>query len=316
MSINTAANTMLARTRRNPNGRVIALDIDLTSALGNDTNDILRIVALMTLNFSLQGVHRKLMKLLSLLINPRLFEAIQAIAARTETQPFIVFYTQKGGIVNLCDDAEGVCKDGTLHFRAGRLKQGPDYLFQQLQTTSSAEIYVHLRRVGILTWFVSRCLGLSYAAPVYITRTHKNVRVIGEHLNIDPAKIFLFDDNARHHAAALELPDCASANMIEVQPFDFHSMGHERRLLLYNVLQTKFPITADLKKQCSELFCHTQEETPHHTPSVDEKGWRDLTQIKGARDAPWDVSLVCVFTPYTHAQNEDMFFTDNKVYKL
>lgn len=305
----TSAHAILKQIRNNPNGRVIALDIDLTSAVGNDTNDILRIIALMTRNFSMPGIQNEIRCLLDLLINPRLFEAISTITEETGARPFIVFYTQKGGIVNMCADSPlhrsiaraGLysCGRNTLAFRAGRLEQGADYLFHQLRTREpqgDTEIYVHLRRVGILTWFISQCLGLSYAAPVYITRTHKNVEVIGKHLRIDSSsKIYLFDDNARHHAAALKL-QAREANMIEVQPFDFHTMDRERRIQLHSLLHNVFPITQVFKEQIPPQFFLSIHDSSHHScSSVDDRGeWKDLSQIETQEETPepWDVSLV------------------------
>lgn len=310
-----AIQSPLETVRNEPNGRVIALDIDLCSALGNDTNDIMRIVSCMTHNFSVTKYETGLPALLELLVNPQVYTAIDQITRITGVKPFVVFYTHKSGVVDQCcsDDemrritaGAGLYRGGanTLAFPAGDLSEGHRYLYNHMKRsrapsttttglTESSPIYTSLCRVGILTWFISMKLGLDYAAPVYFTRDKKDVGVVAKDLNVEKDKVYLFDDNAVHHARASGLTHARDGNMIAVQAFDFDTMGAEARVKLHSVLSQKFPIDVDFMHINSVLLedCCTQGG---HAICINPctQNWRDLLEITEKESEPWPVDLV------------------------
>jgi hypothetical protein len=81
------ASSLLRKVKADPNGRVIALDIDNCTALGSDTNGILQIISIMTDNF--QTRKADICNIATLLINPGLFMAVEEI--RRHCNPFFVF---------------------------------------------------------------------------------------------------------------------------------------------------------------------------------------------------------------------------------
>ena len=65
---------LLERVRQNSDGRLIVLDIDQCTALGEDTNDILRIIEALTEGFN-KGCNRQgLQQIAKHLINPAMIE--------------------------------------------------------------------------------------------------------------------------------------------------------------------------------------------------------------------------------------------------
>jgi len=261
----TYSSNIIDRINRNPHGRLIALDIDQCSAFGEDTNDIMQIISRMTKGLDpFYENARHLIDIAELLINPRMIEAVTQIRSQAPDN-YIVFYTSKEGIVNsfirrfdpqpphyevlkssglLVED-----DDDTLKFKAGNLLDRWEYLYNQLPKieempwldTSSAHCE-GLRRVAILTWVASKMLGLPYAAPVYITRGDKDMRIICEDLGIhDVNKSVLFDDRAVDHAQKLGL-SLAEARMVPVTPHGTKNTSKEVLRELYDTLQRHFPI--------------------------------------------------------------------------
>ena len=294
------------------NRRVIALDIDLCSALGNDTNDILRIVALMTNNFSEWGGAME--RLLDLLVNTQVEVALSKIKEATGVMPKVVFYTHKGGIVTECCRQEYIAitagaglyvgGSNTLAFRRADLSEGFKYLYNQMKKSKASTenldehsgLYVNLCRVGVLTWFISEKLGLGYAAPVYFTKERKDVAVIAKREGVTKEMVFLFDDNANHHARESGLSLASDGNMIQVQPYDFNTMGAGRRSELHRVLTHYFPITEWFKEIYEALLQDCGTSSGLHTKSIDPmtNDWVDLTQFGAYYRAiePWCVEIV------------------------
>jgi hypothetical protein len=273
------AERILHSVRHNTRGRVIALDIDKTSCLGNDTNDILLLVSLMSNVFSDSNKKDALERLLTLLVNPEVLNSVSRIRSALNCEPYIVFYTMKGGIVTECL-AQKINNEAlflnsrmnVLAFKPGNIGQGAPYLCDQIGANlrdTHPVIYQHLCRVGILTWAISNLLGLNYAAPVYITREPKDMRLISEHLQVDFAKCFLFDDSSDHHATQLQLTKEA-AHMIGTQPFDFDTMFPAQKLELYKVLSERFGIDSAFKRQHRTVIGDATLKTAHMVmPSID-----------------------------------------------
>jgi hypothetical protein len=89
----TYSSNIIDRINRNPRGRLIALDIDLCSAFGEDTNDTIQIISRMTKGLEPSSVNaRHLTDIAELLINPRMIEAVTQIKAKSP-DTYIVFYS-------------------------------------------------------------------------------------------------------------------------------------------------------------------------------------------------------------------------------
>lgn len=282
-SNHAAPEVLLQSVRQNANGRVIALDIDKTSCLGNDTNDILLLVSFMTEVFSKSTKQAAILSLLRLLVNPEVLDSICKIRSTLQCEPYIVFYTMKGGIVtecieqNITNDALFLQPHNILTFKPGGIEEGAQYLCNQIDahnlSTSHPVIYQHLCRVGILTWAISEILGLGYAAPVYITRAHKDMRLISNHLNVDFSKCFLFDDSSEHHALQLRLRK-EEAHMISTQPFDFDTMSDQQKEALHRILSEHFVLDSTFKTHHESLITTASQRTAHLTmPAIINKDW-------------------------------------------
>ena len=304
--VESNAVNVLEYVKTHPNGRVIALDIDRTSALGNDTNDILQIVSMMTNNFTNQK--NDVNALLQLLMNPQVCIATQKIREELKCEPYVVFYTSKGGIVHECTQDEAIAKitaraglyrnKDTLAFRSGDLAEGYEYLYRQLvkSTCENAQatlmrythIYQHLCRVGILTWAISKFLGLGYAAPVYITRGKKDLEIISKHLVVDMSKIFLFDDISDHHLHELGTKSKEQQeHMIKTQPYDFETM--ERRRELFELLSHCFPITNEFIRENQHLLDLASSSHHQHSIDPDRRDWGlfHLSYFSDVTIEPW-----------------------------
>ena len=278
---NGTAENVLQNVREHPRGLVIALDIDQCSALGEDTFDVLRIVQHLTDFFNEPRYRAKILEVARLLINPEMINAVNSIKKQyPDIPPYIVFYTKKGGILELFNPTtrptqtssrnaqllndHGFFVSGTMgldimKFSEGNLFDGWTYLYKQLQSRLGdalptewapprSRAYYELARIGIITWTASLMLGLPYSAPLYITKIGKNLSLIGGDLQIDPKKIFLFDDRAQEHAGGLRM-SLADARMVEVQPYRYQTMPPNRVHALLQSLKTHFPITADFVQQ-------------------------------------------------------------------
>lgn len=266
-------NELIQNISRNagPSNRsiLVALDIDQCSCLGEDTNDILRILAAITANFSRSRVSLSDVKAVAdQLINPALVSAIRKIKDRG-FKPYIVFYTAKARIVNLfCDNTnlrnvmrrKGVLidNDDTLVFKPVNVLANFDYLYDQIKDFqhvllhAGGEIHRELRRLAILTWVASIHLELPYLASVYITRTLKDMHKIADHLRIPFQNTILFDDRAESHADRLGT-SLAMAHMVPVVPFDTREMTRPHAAHLHETLSSRFPIPPDFAKTHGEL---------------------------------------------------------------
>lgn len=319
---------ILAGIRNDPDRRVIALDIDQCSALGEDTNDILRIISALTQGFNARGcfTSKQLITITHDLINPSMIDAVYKIRAAS-LNPYVVFYTSKSAIVNLFGpdnvapkymhslEHGGFFHDRSLdliRFLSGNIEEGWDYLYRQLLNLNgesgspwaspNSKICLELRRVGLITWVASLILGLSYAAPVYITRSKKNLEFIRQHLRIpDADQVYLFDDKGAQHAAKLGLTP-GQARIIAIPPFSTLQMTHDAASRLHENLTKYFPIHPMFGTRFAALHKDASTEVKDHWPAhnlVLSKGapieWLSNVPYalsEGQVQQPWDISSV------------------------
>lgn len=304
----------LARVRKETQrGRVIALDIDECSVLGNDTNDILQIIALMTEGFHTAEKKEDVQAVLDLLINPQMVVAIREIRRQTALSPYIVFYTMKSGIVTCCTSTEsqkriildqGLSLDSqdpitTIAFNSADMAEGFEYLYNQIgdatldESNRQSLAYTLLCRLGIVTWGISRALGLAYAAPVYLTCKGKNMDRISKHLGVPFAQAFLFDDRAKDHAAELNLHE-NQAHMITTPPFHLSENSAQQ---LYEILISRFPMTDSFREDYPTVVKYASHMTMEMPLDPVTKDWKLYSVAEHPNDGsiseqPWDLDLV------------------------
>ena len=252
--------SMLLERAQNNEANVIFLDIDQCSAFGEDTFDILRIA-----NYTEHLVHsepkyittKKIFDIATLLLNPRMIEAITQIR-RAVPNTLIYFYTAKAGILtrflapfyhhisslyldpaNIRFHAMGPIENTTLTYLYDQVRELTEGLGDEgLKPTLKAQ----LDRVGVITWAASVVLGLPYAAPVIITAdAAKDLRKISGYLGIPFERTWLYDDKAARHATALGLTE-NEAHMTPVTPFNFESMPIPQAATLDAVLSETVPL--------------------------------------------------------------------------
>jgi hypothetical protein len=245
---------------------LVALDIDQCSCLGEDTNDILRIISALTDGFNRVKSMADLLRVAQLLINPAMVATIDDIRRRGYL-PYIVFYTSKSGILaqiqgRLLNTALhravrdlGLYTDErceTIRFKPANYRtaedirdNGMDYLYKQLPGVPPTDRVCHeLRRVGLLTWAAALLLDLRYLPAVYITKGGKDMHLISRDIGVDFQRVILYDDRSDDHARNKGMTTM-EAHMQPVPKYNFISMGTERAEALLSALTKSFPIPAN-----------------------------------------------------------------------
>lgn len=292
-------------------GLTVVIDIDMCAAVGEDTNDILRVIlakypdARVSMRKELEAVGKAI-------INPRMVEAIKAIE-REAPGLNIVAYTQKSNTLRVMR-GQGVkipeIKQGTMHLESDSVSSGPDYLCKQCPTTDEQlHTYNELLRIGIITQAMAAVLGREMSPAVYVTEKEKDLRVLAEHLGIDGERLFLFDDKAKEHIKVLmpmveasgkpadEIEHqirMISTRMIPVEKYDFTSNDPAHAEELRCVLEAHFPVKG-LKetnpKEYNMIFNDPRWPEENRCITVDEE-W--VVHYPGMREpvAAWDTAPV------------------------
>ena len=307
---------ILEQVKANKEGIVLALDIDQCSAMGEDTNDILRVVSAITNNFKDQNIRKDIFEVTQHLINPAMLAAVEKVQQRRQPV-FILFYTKKGAIakpfhqqLHACFkkilQEQGIMQEGeadTVFFSGGSLYESWHYLYNQLLTKcplinwrARPLFEIGLDRIAILTWTASLLLGLPYAAPVYITNGHKDLRKVAASLGFnDYEKIYLFDDKSENHAAALGL-SLEESHMIPVEPFNMLSMEAPRASALLDELQKRFHIPHDFQTRHAGLYREASTPTakwPEDRVVLGGDGWFIRSHLaKSGEHTKWDTSMI------------------------
>jgi hypothetical protein len=278
VSRRTQEPAIIERIKADPRGRVIALDIDECSAIGNDTYDILRIIQQMTQNFQNQAARAHLLDIARNLINPKMIEMVNKVRMYVP-HPLVVFYTQKGRVLSFFTgnleerrrfQAAGMIDawGEVLHFHSGNLiTETWDYLNNQvralladmperLATRLAQDRSIEMHRIGILTWAASIALGLPYAAPVFVTAKGKDMDLIESLVFNEPTplkKSFLFDDKATEHAERLGR-SLEEARMIAVAPYTHSLQSEANATELFAKLNAYFGITPERRETHARLL--------------------------------------------------------------
>lgn len=340
---------IIERIRMDPNGRVIALDIDECSVIGADTYDILRLVQKLTDNFQNETSQAHLLDIARNLINPNMIQAVNHIRKSTP-HPFVVFYTLKGGILRFftgnTDERiryqnSGILNEqGTLlHFRSGDvIRERWAYLNNQIRRVlhdlpQSLVTPLHedrkcleLYRIGILTWAASIALGLSYSAPVFITSIGKNMDLIESILfNEQVKKSFLFDDKAGEHASNLQ-SSLEVSRMIEVEPYTHSRQSEANANELFTKLNAYFSIT-DSRRAAHLAALRMSSQAARDWPAQnlviapDQHSWAQHTDsFTRQPQQPWDYSRVVHGITRSHHhpihENTDEMSMDHDLHTL
>lgn len=320
----TTPGGIINRINGDPNGRVVALDIDQCSAFGEDTNDIMQIISRMTNGLDPSHLNSKhLFQVTKHLINPRMIDAIKEIRRRSNA-PHIVFYTSKRAIVDFFNPLRRasnpanplkqrgiLINDNLMKFKEGNLTEGWGYLYNQLPQTQRAPwlnpnspYCEQLHRVGILTWVASVMLGLPMSASVYITRAPKDMEIICRDLGInDISKSILFDDKAISHADTLGLT-LEQARMTPVQAYNPRTATKDMLKDLYADLMQYFPIKEEFAEQFESLMrmasTPIKEKWPEWNLAVTDapRQWRSQAEYGAdGLGERWDTSGVLYGIP-------------------
>ena len=89
---------LIANLRNDTDTKLICLDIDQCSIVGEDTNDILRIIGDKSAAQHDTPESRRLVEVAECLVNPHMKHAVNKLR-RNDPRTYIVFYTSKAGIV-------------------------------------------------------------------------------------------------------------------------------------------------------------------------------------------------------------------------
>lgn len=276
---------------------VVCLDVDECSIVGGDTCDLLRCLQ----NFSRAIIDRQIkgemlsadepymrelrsnpdfIKLLRLLVNPKMVEAVQGVAARLKYMPAIVIYTAKSDLVvksgnHLHEEFFAAFKrfpegSGTtateILIPGDNILAGPDYLRKQLvaeteyvchdihgesagevfttTTQLPVENYTDFQRAGFCFWAIADALGLAYVPHAVVTAAgDKDLRTMSEIIGVPFEKLVLFDDKSARHASRLqpEPQPLAAARMVQIPPYTFQTMCQTRRAELEALVKQIMP---------------------------------------------------------------------------
>lgn len=226
---------------------LVAADVDQAAVIGGDTGDIMRIVGRYTENFT-KGDPAAVEELAKLLINPRLSDAVEAIKKSTQKEILVVFYTQKGKIVDMMGKKDIMSPvfvtSVTTYFEPADINEGLTYLSRQAeaQQCCTPEIKRELDRLGIVTWAASKTLNLPYAAGVYITSGIKNIGHIADYLGVSQDAAYLFDDKGLEHIKNMGNTPYAKEHIITVPAFNFSTISKAQSDELEDHLEHHFPL--------------------------------------------------------------------------
>lgn len=294
---------------------LIALDLDQASVVGEDTFDILRLIAARQVGGFSAVDQDKLLGIVKLLINPSLIEAINRIREDTDVPLHVVIYTAKGDIVRLLRSEWGFrvpyVEEGdmeTVCFESASLAAGYQYLTKQGNTTAK----VALDRLGLVCFGIASVLGLGYLPSVYVTTSvkGKDLTLIARHLRVDQEFIYLFDDRSSEHVEKIITRDpvqapYAAEHMIPVMPFNFRSMCPDQSFKLETSLMDNFPLNGLIKgKRIYNEIVHASEaEWPSDRRAInEEEEWIvHKPEINTGRLPPWPVERV---TDAVHVRRE------------
>jgi hypothetical protein len=261
------ADAFQQKVREDENSIVIAIDIDHTAAFGNDTNQILKTVMLLTERMEKDEIYA----VAQLLINPKMIKAIEDIRAKGK-DPYILFYTQKKSLVRKFHRVQeslyehGFFSHGQLHtmkFKAGMNSEAWQYLYNQLyaycedirEELEEGGYRERLNRLGIVTWVASEMLNLPYSAPVFITSVAKSMRLVAKELGLpEYSKVYLFDDEAELYATHFVGGGMDKEHMIAVERYDLRGMHMSTARVLMEVLNDLFPLTQDFIEEHREFY--------------------------------------------------------------
>ena len=226
---------------------LVVVDVDQTAVIEGDSGDILRIVGRYTEKFT-TGDPMAVEELAKLLINPRLTDAVNEIKKSTHKEILVVFYTQKGKIVEMMGRKDIMSPvfvtSVTAYFEPADINEGLTYLSRQAEAQSccTPEIKWELDRLGIVTWAASKTLNLPYAAGVYITSSIKNIGHIADYLGVSEDAAYLFDDKGLQHIEGMGNTPYAKEHIITVPAYNFSTISKVLSDELKDHLERHFPL--------------------------------------------------------------------------
>ena len=204
----------LHMVRTNPQEKVLLLDLDKCSVMGDDTNDTLRLA--LTAVAEGRPDDGSLLRLARQLVNPTVYSLVPQYERKYGCMPFVMLYTAKGSLLNLLVKASGgrapLVKANILNQQGNRMffepcdqDAGYQYLTHQLSVfvenpTVFKAMALKLAPVGLVGAAIADVMGLPYLPGVVVTSTYKDVRLLAEEvLHVDPEQCLLIDDSAVRH---------------------------------------------------------------------------------------------------------------------
>ena len=326
LSLLSSPSTLLMNARGSRRSKVIALDLDQCSVIGEDTNDILQIVADKSAAITDSSGSGALLNLVKGLVNPRMVQAVREIR-KIYPQAYFVFYTSKGAVVRYTDLAKAYIsqyvysRDKTLRFHPVEsiIHSSYKYLYEQVGPHlpagfDSGKIKAELERVGLVTWAASLAMGLPYAAGVYITGEGKDLQFIADDLHVSIDQCFLFDDKGDEYAMSLGDPmrQGRARNIITVPKFNFMTINAEHAEELRAYLQTHFDRTG-LPSTNASLFRQASTSDPHWPASNlslnPQSQWTTYfpNSPDVERDKAWDLSSFYTGLPQDDDISDPMY---------
>jgi len=284
---------------------VIFMDIDQCAIIGEDTNDLLRVLFQLFADIkSDEEKKARLLELAMLLVNRSMLQALESIRAR-ESDVRVVFYTQKASLVSLIRRYEGWVpaldeREDTLLFEAGSADQSYDYLANQCSAPPLTDaVHRGLDRLGLVTWASAKMLGLKYLPAVLVTESSKDVVRMATQLGFDPAKAYLFDDKAEAHIKSVGATPFAQEHVIPVQAFNFTTVGEEQAKSIFELLQTHFSVKG-IKEADPKLYGQIQGDPTWPLQSrviSPDEDW--VVRYPGGQEAqPWTIDrILAMFEP-------------------
>ena len=235
---------------------VIFLDIDQCSVIGEDTNDIFRL--LLTIFGDIEAMKLKLKEVAKLMVNKWMVRAVRTIIERVGNV-HIVFYTQKANALTqmrLAGVPLPLIASDTIYFHEGTREQGFSFVGAQSEIPTE-RLQREFDRLGLVAHGVAEMLGLTYTPGLIVTEGSKNVEKMATILGVDPAKVYLFDDKAEKHIGILGGTPYAKEHIIPVQQFNFKTVCEQQAKHLREILQTEFSVKG-IKENYPALYKQVQ----------------------------------------------------------
>lgn len=232
-------------------------DIDQATFIGEDSNDVLRLILLMYGKLTPEK-ETALIQASRLMVNPEAVKMFRKAQDQHDDAVQFMLWTRKGKIARMLawEHDSGVEFIGnncnTAHFKAAPIGLGYNYL-NILHPNVSPVMKGEFTRLGLVVYAIALELGLTHIPELFVTNAAKDVKALCEIQGIPADTAFLYDDRGVEHIAQTGNTDYAKEHVVTVEPFNFLNLPAKRGRELARILEDHFPMT-DLKTKNPRLY--------------------------------------------------------------